>query len=107
MARMADLKKTLSENVRRLRQDKGLSQASVAFAAGLSVGHVSSIELAKTAVSITVLAQLAEALGVEAADLLKAHSAQKKERTTINAGRSRMSGQTFSLSTTTRPRSTR
>jgi transcriptional regulator with XRE-family HTH domain len=72
MPRMrGDIKRIVAENVRRLRLERELSQEAVAYKAGVSVGHVSAVELGKTSATITVIAQLAHALDVEPAELLR------------------------------------
>jgi transcriptional regulator with XRE-family HTH domain len=53
----------------------------LADGAGLSVRYVGAIERADVSASVTVLGRIAEALGVEAADLIK--------RTTVRPHRAR------------------
>jgi transcriptional regulator with XRE-family HTH domain len=66
-----DLKEVMAVNVRRVRHDKQMTQEELADRAGLSARYVGAIERANKSASVSVLGQLAEALGVEAADLLK------------------------------------
>lgn len=65
-------KKILADNVRRFRSETGLSQEELAARAGLHRTYVSSIERAERNVSLENIFVLAEALGVEPSDLLKA-----------------------------------
>ena len=62
----------LGENIRRLREARGLSQNALAAAAGLDQGHLSTIEGGKRAnPTAAVLVALARALGVTVDDLLR------------------------------------
>ena len=61
-------------NLRRLRNARGLSQEELAHRAGIDRTYVSLLERCQYAASIDVVGSVAEALGVEAADLLKAPS---------------------------------
>jgi len=65
-----DLKKTMATNIRRLRHDRKLSQEELADLAGLSGRYVGSIERAAVSASVTVLGQLAEALGTDPCRLI-------------------------------------
>lgn len=58
-------------NIRRLRQQAGLSQAAVAGAAGIGQTYIGQLERAEKNVSLQVLVAVATALGVTAADLLQ------------------------------------
>lgn len=58
-------------NIRRLRLRAGLSQAAVAGAAGIGQTYIGQLERAEKNVSLQVLANVAAALGVTAADLLQ------------------------------------
>ncbi|TIT82529.1 MAG: helix-turn-helix transcriptional regulator, partial [Mesorhizobium sp.] len=51
--------------------DKQLTQEELADRAGLSARYVGAIERASKSASVTVLGRIADALGVEAAVLLK------------------------------------
>lgn len=66
-----DLKEVMAVNLRRIRHVKKMTQEELADGAGLSVRYVGAIERADVSASITVLGRIAEALGVEAADLVK------------------------------------
>jgi transcriptional regulator with XRE-family HTH domain len=67
-----DLKEVMAVNLRRIRHDKQLTQEELADSAGLSARYVGAVERADVSASVTVLGQIAEALGVEPGDLLKA-----------------------------------
>lgn len=67
-----DLKEIMAVNLRRIRHDKQMTQEDLAERAGLSARYVGAIERADVAASVTVLGQIAEALGVEPGRLLKA-----------------------------------
>lgn len=66
-----DLKEVMATNLRRLRHAKQMTQEELAEAAGLSARYVGAIERADVSASVTVLGRIADALGVEAADLLQ------------------------------------
>ena len=76
-----DLKEVMAINLRRLRHVKEMTQEELADGAGLSVRYVGAIERADVSASVTVLGRIAEALGVEATDLVK--------RTTVHSHRAR------------------
>lgn len=63
-------KEIFAENIRRLRTSTGLSQEELADRAGLHRTYISSIERAERNVSLENIFLLAQALGVEAADLV-------------------------------------
>jgi transcriptional regulator with XRE-family HTH domain len=67
---MADLKETVATNVRRLRTARGWSQEDLADRAGLSARYVGQIERAQASMSVTVLGRIADALKVDAAELV-------------------------------------
>lgn len=65
-----DLKEIMAINLRRIRHDKQLTQEDLADNAGLSARYIGAIERADVSASVTVLGQIAEALGVEPAELV-------------------------------------
>ena len=66
-----DIRKRLGWNLRRLRQEKGLSQEHFAFEAGIHRTYVSDIERGARNPTITVVEKLAVALGTTASQLLR------------------------------------
>ncbi len=66
-----DLKEVMAANLRRIRHDRNMTQEELAHRAGLSARYIGAIERADKSASVTVLGRIAEALGVEAAVLLK------------------------------------
>lgn len=58
-------------NLRRARHDKKLTQEELADRAGLSMRYIGAIERADVSASVTVLGQIADALGIEPAELVK------------------------------------
>jgi transcriptional regulator with XRE-family HTH domain len=66
-----DLKEVMATNLRRMRHDREMTQEELADRAGLSARYIGAIERADVSASVTVLGQIAEALGVEAGELLK------------------------------------
>ncbi|MDH6264437.1 helix-turn-helix transcriptional regulator [Bradyrhizobium sp. BR13661] len=66
-----DLKEVMAINLRRIRHAKKMTQEELADAAELSVRYVGAIERADVSASVTVLGRIAEALEVDAADLIE------------------------------------
>ena len=69
-----DLKEIMAVNLRRKRHDLHMTQEELAERAGLSTRYVGAIERGDVSASITVLGQIAEALGVEPGELLRRSS---------------------------------
>lgn len=65
-----DLKEVMAINLRRIRHDKQLTQEELADDAGLSARYIGAIERADVSASVTVLGQIADALGVKPAELV-------------------------------------
>jgi transcriptional regulator with XRE-family HTH domain len=63
-------KKLFASNLRRLRRATGFSQEVLAYRARLHRTYISSIERAERNISLENIFRLAEALGVDARDLL-------------------------------------
>ena len=72
-----DLKEIMAMNLRRKRHDRHMTQEELAERAGLSARYVGAIERGDVSASVTVLGQIAEALGVEPGDLLLRRSSRK------------------------------
>lgn len=70
--------KIVGANVRRLRKARGLSQEALAGEAGIAMRHLGRIERGEGNPTVSVLARLAEVLGVQPTDLY-AHEASKGE----------------------------
>lgn len=66
-----DLKEVMAKNLRRARHDRKLTQEELAERAGLSARYLGAIERSDVSASVTVLGQIAEALGMEPSELLK------------------------------------
>ncbi|MGO6749540.1 helix-turn-helix domain-containing protein [Rhizobium ruizarguesonis] len=62
---------TLATNLKRLRQELGLSQEKVAELAGIHRNYLGGIERCERNVGLDNLEKIAGALGVSPADLLK------------------------------------
>lgn len=71
-----ELKKTLSQNMKKIRKQQELSQFALAEKSGVSEATVKSIELMRLWPSEKTLAQIAEALGVEVFSLFLPNSTQ-------------------------------
>lgn len=68
--RAGGLQGIISENVRRLRQEKGLSQEALAEVCGYHRTYVGGIERGERNITIATLEALAGALGVDPVQLL-------------------------------------
>ena len=67
---MQDWRLILGKNVRRLRQQKKLTQEQLAFEAEIDLTYVGGIERGKRNPSLLVMASIAKALGVHLTKLL-------------------------------------
>ena len=67
-----DLREVFAANLRRLRSAKGLSQDDLAYEAGVSRSYLSQIEKGSFHVSLKVIGKLADALGAEPEEFLRA-----------------------------------
>lgn len=65
------IREVLARNLRIYRQERGLSQEELAHRADIDRTYISALERSVYAASIDIVDRLAEALGVEAADLLR------------------------------------
>jgi transcriptional regulator with XRE-family HTH domain len=68
------LRRILAQNLRRLRQDRGLTQEELADLAGVNRNYVGMIEREENAASVDVLEALAKGLEVRPAELLTSAS---------------------------------
>ena len=68
-----DLRETFANNLRRLRNAKGLSQDELAYQADVSRSYLSQIEKGSFHVSLRVIGKLADTLGVEPEEFLRRH----------------------------------
>ena len=66
-----DVREQVGRNLRRLRQQAGLSQEELAFRAELNRGYINGIERFVRNPMVVVLQKLATALGAKPADFLK------------------------------------
>jgi transcriptional regulator with XRE-family HTH domain len=67
---MQDWRTILGRNVRRLRQQRGLTQEQLAFEAKIDLTYMGGIERGKRNPSLLVMARIAEALSVPLTKLL-------------------------------------
>ncbi len=77
-----DLKEVMAINLRRLRHARHMTQEELAESAGLSARYVGAIERADVSASVTVLGRIADALSVEAADLIRRVTPKDSNRMT-------------------------
>ena len=67
-------------NLRRLRHEKGLSQDDLAHEAEVSRSYLSQLEKGAFYASLKIIGRLAEALGVEPAELLKSPAGNNRTK---------------------------
>lgn len=65
-----DIREIIGWNLRRLRRERGVTQEDFATDSGFDRGYVSGVERGVRNPSATVLARLAEALGVDVTELV-------------------------------------
>jgi transcriptional regulator with XRE-family HTH domain len=68
---MRDPLDTFASNLRRARQQQGLSQERLALAASLNMTHVAKIERSEREPGVRTVSKLATALGVSASELFE------------------------------------
>jgi transcriptional regulator with XRE-family HTH domain len=90
---MADLREIVAINVRRLRHDKGWTQEDVAERVGLSVRYLGQIERAQASMTVTVLGRVADAFGVDAAELVKRPRSKQQSLLRVPCGRTHRDGE--------------
>jgi transcriptional regulator with XRE-family HTH domain len=66
-----DLKEVMAINLRQLRHARGMTQEELAERAGLSARYIGAIERANTSASVSVLGRIADALKIEACELIR------------------------------------
>lgn len=65
-----DMRRLVGSNVRRLRQEQGLTQEQFAEASGFSQQYISDLERGRRNPTVVSLYELARPLGVDPRDLL-------------------------------------
>jgi transcriptional regulator with XRE-family HTH domain len=76
----------VGQNVRRLRQERGVNLSDLAASAGISLAMLSRLEKGDVTPSLETLVALAEALGTNAAALLKDDVAQQSDAQLVPKG---------------------
>lgn len=66
-----DLREVFATNLRRLRNEKGLSQDDLAYEAGVSRSYLSQLEKGTFYASLKIVGRVADALMVEPPELLR------------------------------------
>lgn len=68
---MTSISKKLGENLRKIREAKGISQADICRITGMDRGYISRVENGTRNPTISNLEKIAKALGVTPDELLK------------------------------------
>jgi transcriptional regulator with XRE-family HTH domain len=76
----------VGQNVRRLRQERGVNLSDLAASAGISLPMLSRLEKGDVTPSLETLVALADALGTNAATLLKDEVAQQSDAQLVPRG---------------------
>jgi transcriptional regulator with XRE-family HTH domain len=76
-----DIREVFARNLRRCRQEMGLSQEALAHEAGVDRTNISALERSAYSASITMVDRLAKVLGVEPAALLRRPSKASRGKT--------------------------
>jgi len=66
-----DIRVVFARNLKRYREDRGLTQAALAAAMDVDRAHVSAMERGQQNVTLVTLGKVADHLGVEPAQLLE------------------------------------
>jgi len=66
-----DLRQAFAANLRRIRHAKGISQEDLAYEADVNRTYMSKLEKGASYPGLEIIAKLANALGVEPAELLR------------------------------------
>jgi len=80
MEKVNNLRSILAKNIRKARSSLHISQAKLAEAADISVPHMLDIEYCKSWVSDKTLKSIAQALNMEAYELLVPEKGQKDKK---------------------------
>lgn len=75
-----EIREAFARNLRQLRHEKGLSQEALADEAGIDRTYVSALERGVYSPSITIVAKLAAALGVEPEALMQRKAKPREKR---------------------------
>jgi transcriptional regulator with XRE-family HTH domain len=73
-----DMRRLVGQNVRRLREKKGLTQEQFAEISGFSQQYISSLEQGRRNPTVITLYELSVALGVSHVDLVKPRKAGRR-----------------------------
>ena len=68
---MSEISKQLGLNIRKIREEKGMSQSDICRATGMDAGYVSRVENGVKNPTLSNLEKIARALGVTPSELLK------------------------------------
>lgn len=75
-----DLRQAFAANLRRLRHTKGISQEDLAYEADVNRTYLSKLEKGVSYPGLEIIAKLADALGIEPAELLRLPSDESRRR---------------------------
>jgi transcriptional regulator with XRE-family HTH domain len=75
-----DIRQVFATNLRRLRHARGLSQETLAFAAGVNRTYLGNIERGSTYVGLEIISKLATVLDVRPDELLRQQKSYRRRK---------------------------
>lgn len=76
------LEKTVIDNIRRIRQEKGISQLRLSIFCGTSASYIGLMETYKNIPKLSTIERIAEALNVPVLELFSANAHEKSDMAT-------------------------
>ncbi len=77
------LEKTVIDNIRRIRQGKGISQLRLSIFCGTSASYIGLMETYKNIPKLSTIERIAEALNVSVIDLFENYDAKKSAKKAV------------------------
>ncbi|TPQ27741.1 transcriptional regulator [Bradyrhizobium guangdongense] len=74
-----DMRKLVGQNVKRIRQEKGLTQEQFSLVSGFSQQYISGLETGNRNPTVVTVYELAKALGVSHLDLFRTPSSRTRQ----------------------------
>lgn len=81
-----DLRQAFAANLRRLRHASGISQENLAYSAEVNRSYLSKLEKGVSYPGLEIIAKLANVLGVDPAELLRAPAPRRRRDSAPDSG---------------------